>query len=145
VIGVHIFDDGAKIKLQRVLGFARNPRAVLVDAAREGGNRLKKHFREKDRSEANKLGGRRTHYWNRVAQSVSAPVPESASRVVVNITDPTFAQKLFGGVIRAKRVRNLAIPQEPEAYGRARAIMRCWRRGARSHSFCRSNICSRPR
>jgi hypothetical protein len=122
VIGIHIFDAGAKVKLSRALGMAKNPRAVMLGAAREGGNRLKKHFREKDRSEANKLGGRRTHYWNRVAQSVSAPVAVRPETVVINITDPTFAQKLFGGVIRAKRVKNLAIPQEKDAYGRGPAV-----------------------
>lgn len=123
MIGVQIFDDGAKVQINRVLAMARNPRAVMLGAAREGGNRLKRHFRDKDRKEPNRLGGRRTHYWLNVDRSVSTPVAEASGRtVVINITDPTFAQKVFGGTIRAKRVRNLAIPQSPDAHGRAPAV-----------------------
>ena len=39
--------------------------------------------------------------------------------VTISVTDSRFAQKVFGGVIKAKRVKNLAIPLEPEAYGRS--------------------------
>jgi len=120
MIAVRITTQGFQEKLDRTLRAARNPRAVMAAVGREGANQLKNHFRQKDRTDVNKLGGPREHFWNKVAQSVQSPVLNAAGNVVsININDPRFAQKVFGGVIRAKRVKNLAIPQTAEAYGRA--------------------------
>ena len=95
----------------------------MAAAGREGANRLRKHFRQKDREEPNKLGGGREHFWLAVARSVSQPVVLASGRtVVIDITDGRFAQKLFGGTIRAKRAGALTIPQTPEAYGRAASV-----------------------
>jgi hypothetical protein len=121
VIGVHFSNDGFVRKFTRTVRTARNPRQVMLAAGRRGANELKAHFREKHRSEPNKLGGKRENFWLQIGRSVNAPVVESPLRVSVAITDSRFAQKLFGGVIRAKRVRNLAIPRTPDAYGRAPA------------------------
>lgn len=105
---------------QAIIAQARKPRAVLVAAGRAGRNELVKHFRQKNRDNPNKLGGPRQNFWNAVARSTQTPIPnEGNNSVTVSITDPRFGQKLFGGTIRAKRVRNLAIPLTPEAYGRS--------------------------
>lgn len=101
----------------------RNPRGLLAGVGREAANLLRAHFRNKDRREPNKLGGKRQHFWAQVERSVQAPVVSDAIKMVeISITHPAFAQKLFGGRIRAARVRNLAIPQEPEAYGRSPSV-----------------------
>ncbi len=123
MIGVQILDNGARVRLNRILALANSPRAVMLGAAREGRNRIVSNLRVKDRKEPNRLGGRRTHYWLKVAQSVNTPISEASGRTVtIDITDPTFAQKVYGGTIRAQRVRNLAIPQSADAYGRAPAV-----------------------
>ena len=99
-------------RLQRPVGLAR----VL---GREAVNVLKTHFREKQRREPNKLGGKRQNFWRAVASSVNSPTISGDGRVItVAITDPRFAQKIYGGTIRAKRANALTIPVDKRAYGR---------------------------
>lgn len=112
-----------KVRFSNIVVSCRRPRAILVAAGREGGNLLKKHFREKDQTNINSLAPeRRAHYWLGVARAVQSPVVEGDTAVSVTIADPTIAQKVFGGTIVAKRVQNLAIPESPEAYDRTPAV-----------------------
>jgi hypothetical protein len=105
-----------------ILSNCRRPRAILAGAGREGGNLLKRHFREKDRTSANHLApDRREHLWLKISQSVQAPVVADTS-VSITIAHPLIAQKVFGGTIVAKRVKNLSIPIAPDAYGRSPAV-----------------------
>jgi hypothetical protein len=105
-----------------IVAKAKNPRAVLLGMGREGANLLKNHFRQKDRTDINKLNpSRREHYWLGVSRAVQSPVVPSPTRVEIDINHPSIAQKVFGGPIVAKRVRNLSIPESPEAYGRTPA------------------------
>jgi hypothetical protein len=123
MIAVRVTRDGFARKMKRVREQVRNPRAMMAAVGREGANQLRGHFRKKDREEPNRLQGKREHFWLRVMRSTQAPVVDGAGRkVTISITHPAYAQKLFGGVIRAKRVRNLSIPQTAEAYGRAPAV-----------------------
>ena len=119
-IAVEFDDKGTVQRIRALSKQAKNPRAMMLAGGRGVANRLKKHFRDKNKAEPNKLGGKRENFWTKVGQSVQAPVADfSGLTVRVSINDPRFAQKLFGGVIRAKRVRNLSIPQTAEAYGRS--------------------------
>ena len=112
-----------KVRFGNIVASCRRPRAILAAAGREGGNLLKKHFREKDQTNINSLAPeRRAHYWLGVSRAVQAPVVEGDTAVSITIADPTIAQKVFGGPIVAKRVQNLAIPESPEAYGRSPAV-----------------------
>jgi hypothetical protein len=117
------FDD---IKFQaefgRIISETRNPRAILLGAGRTVGAQLKRHFRAKDRSESNHLSARRSHFWLTMAWSVQAPVQESPTTISVSISDPRFAQKLFGGTITAKAAGALTIPVEERAYDRTTKI-----------------------
>lgn len=123
MISVRYNDNGTVARLEKLFDQVKNPRALLAVLGREGANQLKKHFRGKDRTDASRLGeaaNRRQHFWLQVERSVQSPVVRESSRsVAISINDPRFAQKVFGGLIRAKRVRNLSIPVTPEAYGRA--------------------------
>jgi hypothetical protein len=85
---------------------------------RAGANELKKHFRARNSSSPNKLGGRRTNFWSAVAQSVQSPniLP---GRIVISITHPAIAQKVHGGTITAKKANNLSIPIDPLAHGKS--------------------------
>jgi len=92
---------------------------VLTVGARATTNYLKKFYREKDGAEPNKLGGRRTHFWNRqIGGSTNMPVVEDTNRVVVSISSPILPHKVKGGTISAKRSKYLTIPLVAEAYGR---------------------------
>ncbi len=102
--------------LSRQLGRPQELAAVL---GREAVNVLKAHFRNKDRTEPNALGGERTHFWRAVMGSVQSPViAGDGSRISVSINHPAIAQKVFGGRIVAKRGWYLTQPVSPEAHGR---------------------------
>ena len=81
---------------------------VLTVGARGVTNYLKKFYREKSQNEQNKLGGKRTFFWDRkIGGSVQAPKPAGVG-------------KIKGGTIRPVRANTkyLTIPINKEAYGR---------------------------
>lgn len=123
MIAVTINDAQAQARLQRAVAASRNPRALLVNAGREVGRRLKAHFRDKNRNEPNKLGGKRTHFWLEVSRGVQSPVLRNPTTVVVSINHPAIAQKVRGGSIVAKRSQFLTIPVSAEAHGRTAATL----------------------
>lgn len=104
-----------------IISKVKNPSAMLKVSGRELANQLKSHFRLKDRTEPNQLSPRRSHFWLAVSRTVSNPMQEGIDSISVSITHPAFAQKVFGGVIRAKAAGALTIPVEERAYGRTAA------------------------
>lgn len=107
-------------KLKGCLSAVKRPRAMMAAVGREGANQLRKHFRQKDKDEPNRLGGKREHFWLKVMRSVQAPIlSDGGTKVSISITHPVYAHKFLGGIISAKRAKNLSIPQTPEAYGRS--------------------------
>lgn len=111
-------DTKFQVEFARKIALAKNPRAVLLASGREAGNQLRAHFRMRDRSSANQMSERRSHFWLQIARSVNQPELENPTTVSVTISDPRFAQKLFGGPIRAKPDGALTIPVEERAYDR---------------------------
>ena len=97
---------------------ARNPVGMLKASGRELANQLISWFRAKDRSSANKLSTRRSHFWLAVSRTVGNPVQSSYNTISVTVADPRIAQKVFGGEIRAKLKGALTIPVEERAYDR---------------------------
>jgi len=101
---------------------------VLKVGARGVSQYLRKFYREKNGREKNKLGGRRTHFWNRVGNTVNngdpnnankaEPIVESPGRVVVTIASPILPHKIKGGTIKPVRsgIQYLTIPLVAEAY-----------------------------
>ena len=119
MITIRYNDHGFSDRLPRLLAQLAEPTALLAILGREAGNRLRSHFRQKDRTEPNKLGGARTHFWRQVTDSVQSPrIASNKTSVVVSVTHPAIAQKVMGGTIRPKRVKFLTIPVAPEAHGR---------------------------
>ncbi len=96
---------------------ARNPRTILSSSGRAVAALLRRHFNAKDDTEPNQLSERRSHFWKQVAKSVQNPVV-AGNAVTVSINDPRFAQKVYGGTIKAKAAGALTIPVEERAYGR---------------------------
>lgn len=124
MIAFNIDRIGFEHDFRAILEKTRRPQAVLAAAGREGANQLREHFLEKDRTDANKIApDRRQHLWQQIAHAVQAPVvDEYGNKVTIAINHPIIAQKVFGGPITAKRVRNLSIPESDEAYGRAPSV-----------------------
>ncbi|MGI8438088.1 MAG: hypothetical protein ACR2NX_14520 [Chthoniobacterales bacterium] len=111
------FSDGSTVsELSRIAGRVSNSRGLLTVLGRRGGDELRRHFQSKE-SIPNKLGGRKTGFWRQVANSVTASPPESGSRVRVSVTHQAFAQKVFGGIITAKRGEFLTIPVDKLSRG----------------------------
>ncbi len=118
MIAIELNSDSTMASLREVLGRVRKPEQMLKAIAKRAEEELKGHFRNRDANSPNKLGGQRKHFWQAVADSVTGEVDEAGSTVRLGIAHPHFAQKLYGGVIRAKSARVLTIPVTAEAYGK---------------------------
>lgn len=117
---------------RKLNSLADDKSGLLMVMGREARNQLVRHYRDKDRSEPNKLGGRRTHYWLQVARSVQAPAGRGPDKVVVAINEPTIRQKIYGGKLTpgksisrktGKPTKALTIPVSQEAYGRTASTL----------------------
>jgi hypothetical protein len=100
---------------------ARNPVGMLKACGRELANQLKSWFRDKDRSSANKLSERRSHFWLAVSRTVGNPEQTGYNQISVNVSHPVIASKVFGATITPKAAGALTIPVEERAYNRTAA------------------------
>lgn len=121
MISIAINSSGFRKDFNSQLARAKNPAALLKVVGRQLANDLKKHFRAKDRSHANQLSDRRSHFWLAVSRTVQNPEQTGYNQISVSVTHPAIAQKVFGGTITAKRAKALTIPVEERAYGRTAA------------------------
>ena len=112
-----IIDLSVSVELTLIYETVKRPHALLRVLGRRGANELRGWFRGRNRT-PNKLGGRRTNFWNQIASSVQSPVLVGATGVRVDVTHPAYGFKLRGGRITPKRAKALTIPVHPEAYGR---------------------------
>lgn len=119
MIAVTLNDKGTVETVTRILGEAKQPRRILKAVERGMQNKLKSHFRDRHKKNPNKLGGKRQKFWLQVAAGVQpGQIDLGMGRITIPINHPAIAQKVKGGPIRAKRVQNLSIPVDKEAYGR---------------------------
>lgn len=113
-------NDAGLVRIQQIAEMVERPSALLLVLGRILGNLLKTWFRGRKRdpgSIASRYNFPEQGFWSRVAQSIQAPRPQGETGVVVSVTDPRFAQKVFGGRITPKVAQALAIPIAPEAAG----------------------------
>lgn len=118
MITIKLDRDEVTPHLRKLLKEAATNSPLSRVLGRAASNELKKHFRERNANSANKLGGKRTNFWSRIAESVQSPVP-SPGKIVIPISHPAIAQKVFGGTITPKKAKNLAIPISAKAYGKS--------------------------
>jgi hypothetical protein len=119
-ITIHVDRGPANVAWAFLRSVAEHPRAIFSAGARALRLRLQRHFRERDQT-PNSLGGQRSHFWLDVYKSTQlGEITDRSGSVVVG--DARYAQKVFGGTIRAKNVTMLAIPVDPEAYNRRPAV-----------------------
>lgn len=117
MLTVKIAKDEVTPDLRKLLKLAERDGGLRAVMGRAGANELRKHFRKRN-SRGNKLGGKRTNFWSRVAQSVNSPKHQGRD-ILVPINHPAIAQKVFGGTIRPTKAKNLAIPLVAEACGKS--------------------------
>lgn len=118
MLSVKLSNDEVTPHLRRLLKQAKTNGPLAKVLGRAAANELKKHFRARNASSPNKLGGKRTNFWTAVAASVNSPT-SAPGKIVIPINHPAIAQKVFGGTITAKKTKNLAIPIAPEAHGKS--------------------------
>lgn len=113
--------DISESKILKSLSNPAEYAAALKNGAIKVSDFLRKYYREKGFKEPNKLSSRRTNFWAQISESVQAPFTRG-SEEVVTILDGRIAQKIYGGTIRAKRVRYLTIPISEQAYARTARV-----------------------
>src|SRR4051812_8730642 len=67
-------DHGTLQRLENFAARAKNPRALLLAVGHAIADRQRQRLRETDASHPNKLTAPRTHYYNRIANSIGEPV-----------------------------------------------------------------------
>lgn len=116
--------------LNQLSGLAGHPRPMVMAATGAARKTLQAHFKLRQQ-QPNKLGGKRTNFWQDVYRSTQIGQVTDQHGIVV-IGDHRFGQKVFGGVIHAgkgasgktgARTKLLAIPVAPEAHGRRPATL----------------------
>lgn len=115
---VLVIDDDASWRLKRFEERLENPAVFREDLGRRLANDLREHFRQRQmEGPRNRLGASSSGFWNEIRSSVNDGEVVSDG-VQVTISDPRFAQKYFGGTIKADD-KLLAIPARTEAYGKS--------------------------
>jgi hypothetical protein len=117
MISIKLEKDEVTPHLRKLLKEAESNGPLAKVLGRAGANTLKKHFRSRNKT-PNQLGGTRTNFWSRVAESVQSPVSRPG-KIVIPVSHPAIAQKVFGGTITPKKAKNLAIPIDAQAHGKS--------------------------
>ena len=126
-LGIQIeIKDELQPSLRQLERLATDPDALVLPVARQGASYLRGYYRGRNEAEPNRLGGRRTYWWNKVASSVENPILRSPTEAAVSITQPGMALKVHGGTVRPKNAKALAIPIHGDAHG---VMARDWNAG----------------
>jgi len=113
--------DQASARLDEIAAMLANPQALYKDVGRRGATELRKHFTQLDRTQPNKLGGPRTHFWLDVRNATGNPELE-ARGVSITISHLAFALQVHGGTVFPREARALTIPLHPLAHGRRASV-----------------------
>lgn len=108
--------DQATPDLQRMIT-ALDQEKLKPEIGRAEVNLFKAHFYNLNSSRANKLGGKRTHFYSQAAKSTQYHVQSDGVRVSVNHVG--IRQRLQGGIIKPQGGKKyLTIPAISETYGK---------------------------
>ena len=80
---------------------------------------VSQHFANLDASHANKMGGTRTHFYEKASEDVHS-FADSDGGINIAVSEPIgLRQRIKGGPIDPVNQKALAIPAIPEAYGKS--------------------------
>jgi len=103
------------VAVEQALTARRPLNAMLAKVAQVT---LQAHFLDRNTSEPNRHGWPRQNFWSRI-RNATRVLSVSAEGATITIADPAMNQKVYGGTIRPKECKFLAIPMRAEAYGRS--------------------------
>ena len=131
MILVHFDTGGLRNQLEALGRMADRPQRIIAGATGSVLKLLQQHFKGRQQ-EPNRLGGKKTNFWQAVYRSTQ--IGEVTDRYgMVVIGEPRFAQKVYGGTIQAgkniskatgKPTKYLAIPARAEAHGKTPSLMK---------------------
>jgi len=114
MLTITITEPAMPEELKSLPAFLAHPKPLLAAGGKQLVGDLRDHFGARN-EEPNKMGWPKKNFWAGIRRSTElAEVSDSEAKV--SISDPAINQKVFGGTITPKRGRNLAIPQNDEAY-----------------------------
>jgi hypothetical protein len=113
-VQIDVRQDSASPAVRRLL-VGLQPAQINPIVGRSAQQSYKTHLFGVDQSRANKLGGKRTHFFASAARGTSFKV--AGDEVVVSIASVGIRQRYFGGTIKPKK-KYLTIPAIPEAHGK---------------------------
>lgn len=113
-IPIDVKETGSKVF--HAIGQALQPAKIGPIIGRSATNTIRTHLFGVNNSRPNKLGGRRTNYYGQAARSTQFQM--QGDTVVVSINQIGIAQRYFGGTIKPKTAKFLAIPVHPAAHGK---------------------------
>jgi hypothetical protein len=108
-------EDNATPRLRGMLAALRRRKPLLERMGKAVEVRLREHFAARN-TEGNAKGWPKRNFWNRVVRKATAFESATEEEASVAIASREFAQKLYGGTIRAQRGKYLAIPLTARAY-----------------------------
>ena len=104
-----------KSKLEKLYRETTVPGELHSRIAKAAADTVKEHLQRRDSTHANKMGGRRSHfYWN-AAQTVRGIPTSDGAEVVIDYLG--LRQRWLGGDIYPVNAKYLAIPARAESYG----------------------------
>lgn len=107
--------DLAGPHLQKVIAGLANTRPLMQRVGGDLARVVRRHFAARDQ-EPNAKGWPKRHFWAQEGRRNTALASYSDNEAVVTIASAAIAHKLYGGTVRPKRGRALAIPASAEAY-----------------------------
>lgn len=107
--------DGESAALLNKLQGRGIPLKMYSDISRAAGDVYRKHFKDRDHTHANKLGGARSHFYWQAGESVTDQPTSEGAEIVISKTG--LRQRWLGGDIYPKNAKKLAIPARSESYG----------------------------
>lgn len=100
----------------------KRPQALWKEVARRVANEFRTHFAKLEEEAPNKLApDRRSHFWAEIRGSVGTP-ELSGDGAAFSINDPRYGLQVYGGVVRPREAKALAIPVNALGYNRRPAV-----------------------
>lgn len=93
----------------------KNPRGLNAALGGAYLAQLQAHFTERD-GEPNKRGWAKGHFWGQIRQATALGAISEKS-ATIRVADRRLALHLYGGTVRPREKKALAIPIHPMAYG----------------------------